>query len=1770
MKSSLAFLSFFLSCFLSSPLLFAQSKDEPLATEQKTLPEGVSESWFSKVQKYIEKSEYNISWNPEKQSYSSPNRSQNFRINYHEKGFSLTPRETEDGAWNINFTLDSIRQDTHAYPLEKATQKIHNENHLVLDYGKVEVEYLNDQSGMRQNFLIKEPLLAGAETAKELTIFLNVETTLTSVLQGNNSVVFQEHSENAPTQNRVCYKDLKAWSADKTPLPAHMELQGNRLALKIAIENASYPLFIDPLSTTENWTAESNQADAYFGYSVSSAGDVNGDGFSDVIVGAKDFDSEGSVSFPEGSVFVYHGSSSGLSLTPNWTAESNNGGSGFGISVSSAGDVNGDGFSDVIIGAIFYDGPITIEGNEGAAFVYYGSPSGLSTASPVGGSPSPLPDWTAESNQANAEFGYSVSSAGDVNGDGFSDVIIGARSYDNGQSDEGAAFVYYGSAGGLLNTPPVGASPSPLPNWTAESNQVSAEFGYSVSSAGDVNGDGFSDVIIGARFYDNGQSDEGAAFVYHGSAGGLLNTPPVGASPSPLPTWTAESNQVSAEFGWSVSSAGDVNGDGFSDVLIGAYRYNNGQSNEGAAFVYHGSAGGLLNTPPVGASPSPLPNWTAESNQVFAQFGWSVSSAGDVNGDGFSDVLIGAFLYDNGQSDEGAAFVYYGSAGGLLNTPPVGASPSPLPNWTAESNQADAQFGYSVSSAGDVNGDGFSDVLIGARLYDNGQPEEGKAYVYHGSSSGLSLTSAWTGESNQADAEFGVSVSSAGDVNGDGFSDVLVGAPYFDNGQTDEGRAYVYHGSSSGLSLTPDWTTELDQANAEFGYSVSSAGDVNGDGFSDVIVGAYRFDNGQTNEGRAYLYHGSSSGLSPAENWTAESNQADAEFGWSVSSAGDVNGDGYSDVIIGAFFYDGLITMQSDEGAVFVYYGSPSGLSTAPPIGGSPSPLPNWTAESDQADARFGWSVSSAGDVNGDGFSDVLVGAIYFDSGETNEGRASLYHGSSLGLSPTPNWTAESDQVAAEFGSAVSSAGDVNGDGFSDVLIGARFFDNGQMDEGRAYVYHGSSSGLSLFENWTAEPDQANTTLGVSNAGDVNGDGFSDVIVGASGFDNGQTNEGRAYLYHGSSSGLSPTHSWTAESDQAHASFGAIVSSAGDVNGDGFSDVLVGAHLFDNGESNEGRVYVYYGNDGGGLRATPAQYQPGSSVRMEAGAASTLSGEVALALEAKSFLGRQKGRLVWEYVPAGTPFSGFPLTNSTDFSGKQALLTDLGTLGVELVEDITGITPVSQDYKWRVRVEYDPVTAITGQVYGPWKYYHNLNPEVPALGFKPSPCGIDLTVPLITCPSDVTQDTDLGLCSANITIPAPITSDNCGVASVINDYNSTADASDSYPLGTTMVWWLVTDLNGNMSSCVQMVTVEDNEAPVITCPADITLEVNAGSCIATGSIGTASAVDNCDPSPMISSDAPGTFPEGVTVVTWTATDASSNSAQCTQTVTVEDTTAPSITCSGNITQTNPSVTVPSPSVSDFCGIATLVNDFNGTSNASGTYPLGATVVTWTATDTNGNSSSCMQTITITTSGGGDPLPLDPQVEVSTTPSTSTGSVAWDLHDTGSCGAIIDYYIYVGQSRGNYNYMRVGPLSVGSLGGGTSFSYPLSGLPTNGTTVWLRLWYKTASCNWKFSDTSFTAELALPPSPMILSPVAPGPLTGSSALVTWFGGTATTFYLYVGSSVGQTNYYRSPALLGTTTTHTIQNLPANGSTVYVRFWYRIGNVWYPSDLTYISN
>ncbi|MBL7700929.1 MAG: FG-GAP repeat protein [Ferruginibacter sp.] len=1210
------------------------SAESPFDPEKKA-SQPWSQNWMAAAQENIRKSEYHFKWEEKLKAYCTPNRKNNLRFFYDEDGFVVEPRQTKIPVdkvdrlikaediryktipyWKVKFSLDKKQVGNGKW------QILNNKAEYITE--KITVQYINNDDGMRQNFVVHSPL----SKDDELKINFSVNTKLKTYLCSNQLQFFKNKT------NVLNYRDLNVWDANNKPLTASFQKNKNgKFFIKVDAKNAAYPITIDPLSTTPSAILVNNQSNSNMGGSVAAAGDVNGDGYSDVIVGAPTFDNPEA---NEGVVFIYHGSINGITATPAATLEINQINAQFGFSVSTAGDVNGDGYSDIIVGSPLYD---NTENSEGAAFVYHGSATGIVTT----------PAAVIESNQAGAQLGFSVACAGDVNNDGFSDIIAGAWLYDDGEANEGVAFVHHGSAAGISTTPAI----------VLQANQSAANYGIAVACAGDVNGDGFSDVIVGAEDYDNGNTDEGVVFVYHGSAAGLNNTAAV----------MLEGNQDLSQFGFAVSSAGDVNGDGYSDVIVGAYLFDNGETNEGNAFVYHGSAAGIVNTIAT----------TLQSNQSSSGFGISVKCAGDINGDGFSDIIAGADTYQNGQSAEGAAFVYFGTGSGINITPTV-----------LESNQANARMGRGIGSAGDVNGDGYSDVIIGAYFYTNTQSFEGAAFVYHGSAGGINTTTTALVQSDQASAYLGMSVASAGDVNSDGYSDIIVGAYQYDNGQSNEGAAFVYHGSATGITTTAAAMVQSDQASAYLGISVASAGDVNSDGYGDVIAGAYGYSNGQLAEGAAFIYHGSAAGIGTTPSAITESNQVAGRMGYSVACAGDVNGDGYSDVITGAYQYD---NGQADEGAAFIYHGSAVGINTTASV----------VLECNQAGASFGVSVSGAGDVNSDGYSDVIAGAYNYTNGQAFEGAAFVYHGSATGVNSTAATVPESNQVNASLGVSVAAAGDVNGDGYGDVIAGANFYSNGQGNEGVAFIYHGSASGINITPATIIEGNFIGAYLGssVAGAGDVNGDGYNDVVIGGFGYDNGQTDEGHVFVHHGSATGISATAAATLESNQSQAFLGQSVSFAGDVNGDGYSDIIAGAYGYDNGQTDEGVALVHHGNNpGNGNRNRLRLYN--ADLITPINSSNFIFSNFGAGLYARSFLGRDKGKLVWETRLNYNAYSGTPITNSTLFTAQQPAYTDMGLTGVELKDVISKISG-GRYTKLRARIKYDPVTAITGQVYSPWR-----------------------------------------------------------------------------------------------------------------------------------------------------------------------------------------------------------------------------------------------------------------------------------------------------------------------------------------------------------------------------------------------------------------------------------------------------------------------------------
>lgn len=642
---------------------------------------------------------------------------------------------------------------------------------------------------------------------------------------------------------------------------------------------------------------------------VASAGDVNGDGFDDLLIG-----SAGGGFYYGGATKAYlvFGRPGGVgTINVGQLAPSDgfvvSGAYGYGgnrLSVSSAGDINGDGFDDIVVG-------MTNITPGGSAFVIYGKAGGFANIDVT----DPAATTATIRGALNGDaLGGSVSSAGDINGDGFDDLIIGAPYADNGGNGAGQAYVIFGKAA-ALGTIDVGNMAAGT-GFTIQGDTAGDDAGYQVKSAGDINGDGYDDIIIGAPFGDDGGDGAGEAYVLFGHAGTFANIDltniPAGAG------FTIIGDRTGDAAGFSVAGAGDVNGDGYDDVVVGAPFADDNGNFSGSTFLIYGHGGAFANLD--------LSNLPTSAGAVLRggatgdDAGMSVSGAGDVDRDGFDDIIIGSPYSDQRAASSGAAYVIYGrnslapdaandfngdGRSDLLLRSDSGA----IATWLASSTAFVPGWGtlvstdWKVAETGDFNGDGRDDILW--------RNNNGSVSTWLGGTNG-GFSVGW-GTSLALDQK----VAGAGDFNGDGFDDVLL--------RTDAGGISMWLGGSGGGFVGGPSTT------IAASWKIGGTGDVNGDGRDDII---WRNDSGAV-----ATWLGAANGTF-APGWGTA-----VGIDWKIAATGDFNGDGRTDIL-----------WRSDAGQVSDWAGQSNGGFT-----------PTWGTA-----APTGWSVASVGDLNGDGFDDIV------------------------------------------------------------------------------------------------------------------------------------------------------------------------------------------------------------------------------------------------------------------------------------------------------------------------------------------------------------------------------------------------------------------------------------------------------------------------------------------------------------------------------------------------------------------------------------------------------------------------------------------------------------------------------------------------------------------------------------------------------------------------------------------------------------------------------
>lgn len=468
-------------------------------------------------------------------------------------------------------------------------------------------------------------------------------------------------------------------------------------------------------------------------------------------------------------------------------------------------------------------------------------------------------------------------------------------------------------------------------------------------------------------------------------------------------------------FGNSMTELADLNGDGFDEFLVGVAGSDTTGLDAGQVFLWLGG-------PTVNLVPDRIWNGTSPEH-----FGWSLANIGDVNNDGDADFAVGAPLSNAGGAARGRVCIFYGDSDpqAISDTPDVVISGA---------NGGD-QFGYAISAAGDFDGDGKDDFIVGAPYSNLRAQNAGAAYVIYGANGGPStnLADATVFAGEIADDHFGWSVSDAGNFLGGNENCVAVGAPLANtHGGLDAGAVYVFQGRLSGA--TPDTTIDFvagisanAKAGSQFGYAVRGVGHLDTDSNDDLAVGGPYCNEAGSESGRVEIFYG---GLNPSvvADHTIDGQTATDNFGWSLDRLGDVSGSSRDDVLIGAPFHD---LTASNGGRAYIYEGGSSATGA-----GSLDIIPNLPANGGNgADDHFGYAVALAGDFNGDGQPDYAVSAPAANTPGTNA-RAGVVTLTLSGSGPVPamlrKWKArwqEPGLIELDFALAIPS------DQFRDVRL---------------------------------------------------------------------------------------------------------------------------------------------------------------------------------------------------------------------------------------------------------------------------------------------------------------------------------------------------------------------------------------------------------------------------------------------------------------------------------------------------------------------------------------------------------------------------------------------------------------------------------------------------------------------------------------------------------------------------------------------------------------
>ena len=768
---------------------------------------------------------------------------------------------------------------------------------------------------------------------------------------------------------------------------------------------------VPPLLPDEPWVGSRNADTRSIG-----AGDLNGNGFDDVIVASQELNAQ---HWEGGAVFVYAGGSGGIDPVPVQQFMGTQRDQALGSSVF-VHDVDVDGQPDLLIGAARDDFTST---DIGSVRIHRGVAGGFFEDEPT---------WVLHGTNGSDRAGVSVGAC-DLDGDGWPEVIVGAdgaedRSLTNYPSNSGGLLIFRGSATGYADAPTAARYGQRLDaTGTAWELARDLDLGERDLAVGDVNGDGLCDVIGSVADdpidSETGGIGEGYALLWHGtSAGGLLSAQPVRAY--------ANGSDSSADFGRRLELA-DFDGDGSDDVVVASHAWTTPASTSaGGVFVY-------LSSLDDGRAAT-APYWGVDAHWIATGPGGDNLGrglgVGDVTGDGVDDLIAGFYLEDVSFSNAGQVRVYDGTA--------IGSAPAGEQFDTAvvvwDGDEDDARLGESCDAAGDVDGDGQLDLVAVATEHDHYGTDVGRPFVY---SNGTDVPLDWTGSAAGDRGGFALTWF---DGDGDGDLDLVSGAP-----QTPEptigalvGAADIYANQGGSFATTPiDLPPVMGITTSDRFAEYLGSGDFDGDGLEDLLVGHRQmptpsswdpsFDNSAGcgnswgNAGGVFVYRGTPTGFEAFPGFAWFKDPADSNIE-ALTSGFDHDGDGYDDFLVADEDWD-------SGGGFVIVYGRPANPAATVLMCNEPVSL------GIESGARLGHAVAALGDIDGDGCDEVAVSADDEDAGSDDRGVVNVLWGWGPGCtSGSPQKTALAPLVDdLEAGRSLAGGGDVDGDGIPDLVVGS-------------------------------------------------------------------------------------------------------------------------------------------------------------------------------------------------------------------------------------------------------------------------------------------------------------------------------------------------------------------------------------------------------------------------------------------------------------------------------------------------------------------------------------------------------------------------------------------------------------------------------------------------------------------------------------------------------------------------------------------------------------